>query len=83
MGFLSKKWLRKLWGVNEPGTAVMAPIDCEACRTARAAGRDACAEHGVKHASPHLYHVGHEISWSSPLSMDNATMPRRDSESIH
>ena len=82
MGFLSKKWLRKLWGVSEPTSIVASAIDCNACRTARAAGSDACAEHGIKHPAPHIYHVGHEVRWSSPLSMDNATMPRRDSESI-
>jgi hypothetical protein len=84
MGFLPKKWLRSLWGVSQPTTQMMDPIDCDDCRNARSAGRDACEVHGVKHARPHTYNIGHEVSWGSPLSgTHNDAMPRTESESIH
>jgi hypothetical protein len=83
MGFLPKKWLRKLWGVDETPATFAPPIDCDDCRAARAAGRDACAVHGVKHPAPHTYNMGHEVEWGSPLSGTlNDTYPRRESESI-
>ena len=84
MGFLPKKWLRSLWGVRDETTTLAAPIDCDDCRSARAAGRDACAIHGVKHPRAHTYDMGHEVSWGSPLSgTHNDAMPRRESTSIH
>lgn len=83
MGFLPKKWLRKLWGVTDVTTQVAAPIDCDACRSARARGLDACETHGIKHPRPHTYDMGHDVTWGSPLSTYNDTIPRRESESIH
>lgn len=83
MGFLPKKWLRKLWGVSDTSTAIAAPIDCQDCRDARARGLDACPVHGEKHIRPHVYDMGHEVSWGSPMSLYNDAMPRRESESIH
>jgi hypothetical protein len=67
MGFLPKKWLANLWGVNDPGRSFASPIDCEYCRVARANGSDACWEHHVHHPRPHLYRAGHEINWGSGL----------------
>ena len=67
MGFLPKKWLAKLWGVNDPGRKFAKPIDCDACRIARANGSDACWEHHVHHPRPHLYRAGHEVNWGSGL----------------
>ncbi len=81
MGFLPKKWLRALWGVREESTMLAAPIDCDDCRAARAAGGDACAVHGEKHPGPHTYRFGHSVSWGSPFSSQD-TMPRRESVSI-
>ena len=68
MGFLSKKILRKLWGVNDPGIEMAAPIDSDDCRDARMAGKDACSVHHVHHPRAHTYHVGHEMNWGSGLS---------------
>lgn len=83
MSFLPRKWLRSLWGVTETSTEIAPPIDCDDCRTARAAGRDACAVHGEKHARPHVYDFGHEVSWGSPFNINNDALPYRHSESIH
>jgi len=82
MGFLPKKWLRSLWGVSETPTTFAAPIDCDDCRAARAAGRDACAVHGVKHPAPHIYRMGHEVDWGGVFDRPENTYPRRSSESI-
>jgi hypothetical protein len=83
MGFLPKKWLRALWGVQQPQTELSPAIDCADCREARARGGDACAVHGAKHPRPHTYSMGHEVSWASPLKGTNEEMPVRTSESIH
>lgn len=45
-----KNLFRSLWGVSEPESQFSPPIECEACTTARAAGRDACPEHHTHHA---------------------------------
>jgi hypothetical protein len=37
--------MRAIWGVQEPPAEITAPIDCEECRVARIAGKDACPEH--------------------------------------
>jgi hypothetical protein len=85
MGFLPKKWLSKLWGVTEPPRLLDKPIDCDACRIARANGGDACWEHHVHHRRPHLYRAGHEINWGSGLDAMGAhrdfVMPSRVSGS--
>jgi hypothetical protein len=85
MGFLPKKWLAKLWGVNDPGRTFAAPIDCDSCRIARANGGDACWEHHVHHPRPHLYRAGHEINWGSGLDgigdTNDYVMPSRVSGS--
>ncbi len=47
---LVKKLFRTLWGVNEPSLEITPPIECDACAAARAAGKDACAEHHTHHA---------------------------------
>jgi hypothetical protein len=83
MGFLKMNWLRKLWGVQPVSTKVAPPIDCADCRDARGRGLDACEVHHNAHLRPHTYEVGHQVSWGSPLSMNNDQMPLRDSESIH
>lgn len=83
MGFLPKKWLRALWGVQQPRSEFAPPIDCAGCREARAEGRDACEVHGAHHPRPHTYSMGHEIRWSSPFSANNEEMPIRTSLSIH
>lgn len=83
MGFLSKKWLRSLWGVQPVTTDVEPPIDCDDCRAARAEGRDACAVHGQRHPRPHTYTVGHEVAWGSPFKGTNEELPVRTRESIH
>jgi hypothetical protein len=83
MGFLPKKWLRKLWGVEQTPTTFAPPIECDDCRAARSAGRDACAVHGVKHPSPHIYRMGHEVDWGGVMDRPENTYPRRESTSIH
>jgi hypothetical protein len=48
-----KKWFRLLWGVSYPETSLEPAIDCEACRIARTAGKDACATHRTHHDHNH------------------------------
>jgi hypothetical protein len=81
MGFLPKKWLRALWGVNQPTTELAPPIDCQSCRIARQAGGDACVEH-AHHARPHTYHLGHEVEWGGVFDHPLETMPNTTEESI-
>jgi hypothetical protein len=81
MGFLPKKWLRALWGVNQPTMQFDPPIDCERCRIARQAGKDACPEHH-HHARPHTYHMGHQIEWGGIFDNPQNAMPRYDDERI-
>ncbi len=83
MGFLPKKLLRALWGVQQPATTLAQPLDCDACAVARQAGSDACFEHHAAHARPHTYSIGHQVEWGSPFSASNDQMPIRNSESIH
>jgi hypothetical protein len=84
MGFLPKKWLRSLWGVEQPRAQFDPPIDCDDCRRLRAAGKDACAVHGVHHPRPHVYSMGHELGWGSGLdsygtsARRNESLPARD-----
>lgn len=84
MGFLPKKWLSALWGVNQPKTRLDPPIDCAECRIARRNGGDACYVHGEHHLRPHTYDVGHEVQWGDGV-FDHPfdAMPTRESESIH
>jgi hypothetical protein len=82
MAFLSKKWLRALWGVEQPSTKIAEPIDCDACRIARRAGGDACDEH-AHHVRPHTYDVGHDVEWGGVFDNPLNTFPTRHSESIH
>ena len=51
MGVL-KRLFRSLWGVTYPGVDLTPAIDCEACRIARTAGKDACNVHRTHH-DPH------------------------------
>jgi hypothetical protein len=52
MGVL-KKLFQSLWGVSYPDTDMTPGIDCEACRIARSAGKDACAVHRTHHDPNH------------------------------
>ncbi|MGZ3421937.1 MAG: hypothetical protein ACXVEF_37270 [Polyangiales bacterium] len=81
MGFLPKKWLRALWGVNQPATQLAPPIDCERCRIARQSGVDACPEHR-HHLRPHLYRMGHEVQWGGVFDHPLETVPRTSVETI-
>jgi hypothetical protein len=81
MGFLPKKWLRSLWGVEQPTTVFAKPIDCESCRIARQAGNDACPEH-AHHVRPHTYHLGHEVEWGGVFDHPLETMPNTTEETI-
>ena len=48
-----KKLLQSLWGVNEPDVDLTPAIDCEPCRVARLAGKDACVDHRTHHDATH------------------------------
>lgn len=52
MGIM-KKILGSLWGVTEPDDHLTPPIDCEPCRIARSAGKDACNDHRTHHDRAH------------------------------
>jgi hypothetical protein len=82
MGFLPKKWLRALWGVTQPTAKIAAPINCDACVAARAAGLDACPEHGVKHPRPHTYRMGHEVDWGGVFDNPDNSYPRSSRPSV-
>lgn len=89
MGFLPKKWLNRIWGVEQPKTQFAKPLECDACHIARANGSDACWEHHAAHLRAHTYHVGHEMNWSSGIdgvdsNVESSPMPGRVSAtSIH
>ncbi len=82
MGFLPRKWLRALWGVNDVSSRVASPIDCDDCRAARAAGRDACEVHREKHPRPHTYRMGHEVDWGGVFDHPENTYPRSTRPSL-
>jgi hypothetical protein len=64
MGVL-KKFFQSLWGVTDPGLELTPPIDCEACRIARSAGKDACAIHRTHHDRNHP--SGHDPNGIGPI----------------
>lgn len=66
MGTLTRRWFDRLWRVQRPSEAIEAPLDCDACRAARAEGRDACGAHHT-HLRAHRYAVGDEIHYASGL----------------
>jgi hypothetical protein len=66
MATLVRRWFDRLWHVKKPSEAIDAPLDCDACREARAEGRDACAVHHTR-PLPHRYFVGDELRYSSGL----------------
>ena len=70
MGFLTKKVLNALWGVKEPEVQMAAPIPCERCRIARAAGKDACPEHHHQHPHAHAYHLHTDDGWDGGSGLD-------------
>jgi hypothetical protein len=53
MGSMLKSFFRSMWGVNEPPEDLTPAIQCEPCRVARTAGKDACPEHHTHHDRAH------------------------------
>jgi len=74
MAFM-KKLLNALYGVKEPTTEMAPPIDCEDCRDARAAGKDACAFHHHQHPHAHTYRIGGQVAYGGVMDHADSVIP--------
>jgi hypothetical protein len=83
MSFLPRKWLRSLWGVREPKAELDAPLACDACKSARRAGKDACPEHHQRRTvGTRTYSIGGQVDWGGVFDRPSNTIPRTTSPSL-
>ncbi len=48
-----KNFMRSLWGGPPAEETITPPIECDACKLARAQGKDACPDHHTHHDHAH------------------------------
>jgi hypothetical protein len=71
-----KKLIHALYDIKDPTTEMAQPIDCEACRAARAEGKDACVEHHHQHPRAHTYSIGGQVEFGGPMDHSESVVPR-------
>jgi hypothetical protein len=78
-----KKLINALYGVKETPTEMAPPLDCDDCRLARAAGKDACLAHHHQHPRAHTYSIGGQVEFGGVMDHADSVIPHSSQTDVN